>query len=223
MPKPTIQDEPLPGAKERLLEAATDIFGRYGYDTATTRMIAREAHVNIAAIPYYFNGKEGLYFAVIDHIVGLVLRQVQPIIAIVSASSFSGPDAKEKATSLLEQFLAGIVGFMIGSPEAHRVARIVLREQLDPSAAFDRIFAGFMEAALDTLTTLIQVISENDSERTAKIRAMTLIGQVLIFRVARETVVRGLAMKGYTRIETAEIQNIIIEQTRSLMAALQSH
>ena len=65
MPKRKSQNKTPQGAKERLLEAATDVFGRYGYEAATTRMIAKEAKVNIAAIPYYFNGKEGLYFAVI--------------------------------------------------------------------------------------------------------------------------------------------------------------
>ncbi len=51
------------GAQERLLEAALDIFGRDGYEAATTRAIAKKAGVNIAAIPYYYNGKEGLYRA----------------------------------------------------------------------------------------------------------------------------------------------------------------
>ena len=221
MPKPKNLDESLQGTKERLLEAATDVFGRYGYDAATTRMIAKEAKVNIAAIPYYFNGKEGLYFAVIDHVVDLISQRVRPITLMVSGCSFSGPNAKEKATALLEKLLTGLIGFMVGSTEAQRVARIILREQLDPSAAYDRIFAGFMATALNTLSTLIQVISDDNSERTAKIRAMTIFGQILIFRVARETVVRGLHMEGYNLIETGEIQKVIIEQTRSIITALQ--
>jgi len=216
-----IKDEPLQGAKERLLEAATDIFGRYGYDAATTRLIAREAKVNIAAIPYYFSGKEGLYFAVIDHVVDLVSSQVRPLTAMAAGTALLGPEAKDRAKELLEQFLTAMVGFMVGSPQAPRVARIILREQLDPSAAYDRIFDGFMATTLDTLATLIQLISDNHSARTAKIRAMTLIGQILIFRVARETVVRGLAMEGYNLTETVEIQQVIIEQTRAIMAALQ--
>jgi len=223
MPKRKSQDKTPQGAKERLLEAATDVFGRHGYEAATTRMIAKEAKVNIAAIPYYFNGKEGLYFAVIDQIVALISCQIHPITTMVAGSSFSGPAAKEKALALLEQFIAQMVGFMVGSPEAQRVARIILREQLDPSAAYDRIFAGFMAEALNTLTTLILVISENNSERTARIRAMTLIGQILIFRVARETVIRGLNMEGYNLIETVEIQKVIIEQTRSIMAVIQAN
>src|SRR3974377_1045109 len=52
----------------RLLEAAIPIFGRYGFDGASTRMLARAAGVNLQAIPYHFGGKEGLYLAAADHI-----------------------------------------------------------------------------------------------------------------------------------------------------------
>ena len=223
MTKRKQRKEILQGAKERLLEAATDIFGRFGYEPATTRMIAQQANVNIAAIPYYFNGKEGLYFAVIDSIVELISLQVQPVCTIVSDTEFTGTDGSEKATVLLEQFISAMVNFMVGSPEAPKVARIILREQLDPSSAYDRIFTGFMARVLDALTTLIIAISANMSKRTARIRAMTLIGQVLIFRVARETAVRGLQMEGYSQIETAEIRQIIIDQTRSIIAQLQTN
>jgi len=223
MSKRKNREETQQGAKERLLEAATDIFGRYGYEPATTRMIAHQANVNIAAIPYYFNGKEGLYFAVIDSIVDLISRQVQPVCTIVSDTTFSETDGSEKAIALLEQFISAMVNFMVGSPEAPRVARIVLREQLDPTSAYDRIFTGFMAGALDALTALIIAISKKMTKRTARIRAMTLIGQVLIFRVARETVVRGLQMEGYTQTETAEIRQVIIDQTHSIIAALQTN
>lgn len=220
MPKTKSQEEALQGAKERLLEAALDIFGRLGYDAATTRMIAREAGVNIAAIPYYFTGKEGLYRAVIDHIVELISSQLQEIGREVERCSFAEPDAKDRASQLLESILIKMIGFLVGSPEAPRVARIILREQLDPSAAYDRIFSGFMAPSLETLTKLILVISANTDKQTAKIRAMALIGQVIVFRVARETIVRGIGMQGYSPSETEDIGQLITEHTRFILAAL---
>lgn len=206
--------------QERLLDAAIDVFGKHGYDAATTRMIAREAQVNIAAIPYYFDGKEGLYRAVINHIVELIATQLQETREEIVNQSFSGPDAKEIATNLLEKLLAKIIIFIVGSPQAPRLARIILREQLYPSAAYDIIFSGFMAATLDALATLLIVISGNPSERTAKLRAMTVMGQILAFRVARETVVRALGMEGYSPEETEEIRQIILEHTRCITTVL---
>jgi AcrR family transcriptional regulator len=209
-----------PGAQERLLEAATDIFGRHGYDAATTRMIAGEAGVNIAAIPYYFEGKEGLYRAVINHIVGMVAGRLAESREEIARQSFTGPDAKEKAVTLLEQIVARLISFMIGSPQAPRVARIILREQMYPSAAYDIIFSGFMGSALDSMATLIMTISGDISRRKATLRAMSIVGQVLAFRVARETVVRALDITGYSPEETEEIREIIMEHTRCIIDGL---
>lgn len=197
-----------------------DIFGRYGYDAATTRMIVTLAGTNIAAIPYYFNGKEGLYRAVIRHVVDLVASQLEETWREISDRPFNGPQAKEEAIELLEQFVARFIRFMVGSPEALRISRIILREQMYPTAAYDLIFTGFMEKALDAFARLIMVITKNRSERIAKLRSMAIVGQVMAFRVARETIVRSLDLAGYSDSETAEIDRIILEHTRFIVAGL---
>lgn len=46
-------------AKLALLEAAIEIFGLNGPNSATTRQIAQRADQNIAAIAYYFGSKTG--------------------------------------------------------------------------------------------------------------------------------------------------------------------
>ena len=61
----------LPGerTRQKLIEAGVEIFGRYNFEATTTRMLADRAGVNLAAIPYHFKSKEGLYHAVVRHIV----------------------------------------------------------------------------------------------------------------------------------------------------------
>jgi len=207
-------------AQERLLETAVDVFGRYGYEAATTRMVARAAGVNIAAIPYYFGGKEGLYRAVVGHVVAMVKDQVADTMRSIAGQSYTGPDGRREATLALEGLLEKVTAFMIGSAEAPRVARIILREQLYPSAAYDLIFKGFLEPMLDTLATLLMVVASEPSRRIAQIRAMALVGQVMGFRMARETVVRAIGMQGYNDEERREIQQVILEHTRAMVAAL---
>jgi len=208
------------GARERLLEAAMDIFGRHGYDAATTRMIAGQAGANIAAIPYYFNGKEGLYQAVVRHISDLIAAQMEDTRREIAERSFSGPQAKVAATRMLEKLLTQFIRFMVGSAEAPRISRIILREQMFPTAAYDIIFTGFMGNLLDAAAKLIRVITGSRSKHTAKLRAMAIVGQVMAFRVARETVVRALDLEGYSASETAEIQRIILEHTRFITCGL---
>jgi hypothetical protein len=77
-----------------------------------------------------------------------------------------------------------------------------------------------MGSALDSMATLIMTISGDISRRKATLRAMSIVGQVLAFRVARETVVRALDITGYSPEETEEIREIIMEHTRCIIDGL---
>ena len=50
--------------KERLLDAAEEIFAREGYRAASLRAITARAAVNLAAVNYHFGSKRGLVEAV---------------------------------------------------------------------------------------------------------------------------------------------------------------
>jgi TetR/AcrR family transcriptional regulator len=50
----------------KLIDAATPLFARKGFAAVSVRELAVAAGVNIAAVSYYFRGKEGLYQAVLE-------------------------------------------------------------------------------------------------------------------------------------------------------------
>ena len=203
-----------PNTHGRLLEAGVDIFGKHGFDAATTRMIAQKAGVNIAAIPYYFKGKEGLYHAVVAHVAGKIESQVKSTLYEIESRAAKGNLDRKEALSLLEKLLEKMINFMVGSAEAPRFARIVLREQLYPSSAYDIIFNRIMEPMINAISKMVATATGTSLSRIASLRALTLIGQVIVFRVARETMVRALGLNGYSPEETAEIRGVILEQTR---------
>jgi AcrR family transcriptional regulator len=53
--------------RRQILEAATEIFARQGFEGTTTRQIAESAKVNEAIIFRHFPSKEELYWAVLEH------------------------------------------------------------------------------------------------------------------------------------------------------------
>jgi AcrR family transcriptional regulator len=215
---PEITD--TPNAKERLLEAAIDVFGKYGFSGATTRMIAQKADVNISAIPYYFNGKEGLYHAVIEHISKIIQAQIQGTLESIEERCKADNVKSKEATVLLETLLTRMINFILGSTQAPRFMRIILREQLDPSGAYNTIYGRVMAPVFTAIAEVITVIAHVTTKREAHLRAVMVLGQILAFRMARETVVRMLDVKGYTPEETVEIRKMIIEQTRAALKGL---
>ena len=146
--------------RERLLEAGLDVFGRFGYEQATTRRISRQAGVNIAAIPYYFGGKQGLYGEVVSYVIGAIMSRFETTMQEIDLQKAAGPPNASQALTLLLNMLGVIIEFMIGSPQALRSARIILREQLDPSDAYDIIFNRLMSPVIDMLAGLIAAATQ---------------------------------------------------------------
>jgi TetR/AcrR family transcriptional regulator, regulator of cefoperazone and chloramphenicol sensitivity len=53
-----------------------------------------------------------------------------------------------------------------------------------------------------------------------RLRALAIMGQVMAFRVARETIVRSLGFTGYSAEETRTIRRVILEQTRGAIESI---
>lgn len=56
----------------RLLDTASELFAAKGFTGVSVRDVTIAAKVNVSAVSYYYNGKDGLYQAVVEH-------QLQPI------------------------------------------------------------------------------------------------------------------------------------------------
>lgn len=65
--------------REALLKAATELFADRGYAGATVHAIAVRAHVNKAMINYHFQGKQGLYTAILKRDFGWALSQLNEL------------------------------------------------------------------------------------------------------------------------------------------------
>ncbi len=206
--------------RERLLERAIDVFGKQGFSGATTRMIASAAEVNISAIPYYFNGKEGLYTAVVEHIGEQVQLLMQETLLEIENGMRNPTINPQEAMDLLEIVLTNLINFLLGSTEALRFTRIILREHLDPSAAYGTIFSHIMSPLLTNIARLITIVTGISDPREVRLRALAVMGQAMTFRIARETMVRLLDLDGYSPKERDEIRRVILEQTRAALTGL---
>lgn len=67
-------------AREKILNAAEEIFALRGFGGARTAEIARKAGVNKALLHYYFTNKEGLYQAVMDRLLFDLIQIAQDVL-----------------------------------------------------------------------------------------------------------------------------------------------
>jgi AcrR family transcriptional regulator len=203
-----------PDTRTRLLEAGLDHFGRVGFEGANIRAIAAAAGANIAAINYHFGGKRGLYLAVAHHIVEGISSAIGPIAAEIVALAAKPRLVPDEARAALDRFVKTAGRLLATSPRAERWARFILREQLDPTDAFDIIYSNIMGRMHRTLTALVAAVLELDPEsEQARLEAFALLGQALIFRFARAAVLKRL---GWEVIGELEADRIVAQLARAV-------
>src|SRR5271169_4532433 len=114
-------------ARQRLVQSAIEVFGAYGFDGASTRILAEKAGVNLAAIPYYFGGKEGLYRATAEYIVEASNRELAPVLAAINtALAAARRPPRRVAARLLHDLLERFSWLLIGSGQAERWSNFVM-------------------------------------------------------------------------------------------------
>ncbi|MGD8340255.1 MAG: CerR family C-terminal domain-containing protein [Gammaproteobacteria bacterium] len=193
-------DAPTRGdaTREALIRAGIEMFGRDGFDSASTRAISEAAGVNQALIGYHFGGKPGLYLAALKFIADSVAARIGPLVATIEAEldveidADSGGAAPGRAIALLHGFTDAFAA-MLTSEDSKSWARLILREQQDPSEGFELLYEGVMRRVLDMTTRLVARARRLDAaDDRCKLTALTIVGQMLIFRAGREAVLRRM-------------------------------
>ncbi|CAN5382752.1 CerR family C-terminal domain-containing protein [soil metagenome] len=206
------------GAETRaqLIEAGLDVFGRLGFEGASTREIARAAKANLAAIVYHFGGKDGLHRAFAEHVAQSIMQRIGPTLAVVAdpAAAASPTAARAMLIRLIENF----VEVILGAAEAERWARFIVREQMQPTASFDVIYR-FLGGAATVATRLVEAALGKAEDETIRVRVFTLLGQVLVFRVAQALVMRRMEWRQIGDRERGLIRAVVIGQVNHILDA----
>ncbi|SNS79475.1 transcriptional regulator, TetR family [Sphingomonas laterariae] len=205
-------------ADERLLDTAIDQFGRHGFDGASTRAIAAAAGTAMSSITYHYGGKDGLYRAAARHIAHGIRRRMT---APMAAAFALGGDGSARGAS--EALLAILDGFaeVLTSGESEAWARFIVREQMAPTAAFEILYAEVMAGMAAYITTLLLRIGEGRiGEAEAQVKALAIFGQILVFRVARATVLHVTGWADVTPVEADEIKAVVRANTRAILESL---
>ena len=217
VPNPLSTESEL-DAKQRLIQAGLEIFGAFNLEGATTRQLAERAGVNQAAIPYYFGGKEGLYLAVIQYMLEHKGARVLPVAEEIRREMTSRELAPQEALALVRMLFSTIVSVLLEDQATTTWARIIVREQMQPTKAFDLVYERLIRHLHEALSALLAIVLQRKpTDPIVILRGHALVGQIMIFLSGRETIRRRLNWKKYTASEVRQIQQAIGEQLDLLL------
>ncbi len=209
--------------RKRLIEAGLNLFGLHGYEATTTRALAETAEANLAAIPYHFGGKDGLYRAVAQTVLETLSEKMNGFIDATEKEIETGIRTPEQAIVLAESLLAEFCEMVVMAPEADRWIRFMMREQMEPTEVFDMIYDGPLVRLRHVLTKLLAVISglETSHERL-RVTAIQLVGMIYILRTAQTSVMREMDWDSVNQTTYGTVRPIVLENVRIVLRGLQS-
>ena len=184
-----IQGVPMPdrsatlSTKDRIIETAGEIFGNYGFKAATIRSIARAAKVNVAAINYHFGDKEHLYRTVLLDIFSKGFETFPPVEPLAP-----GQDPEKQ----LRRFIRDMF-YRLASREGWNglagKGRLIAREFLDPTRAFEDILETYVKPHRDALLSIIAGLCHTHPEDPRlKPCAVSILGQCVYYAFARPVI-----------------------------------
>lgn len=204
------------GRRGALLDAAIDLFGRHGFDAVSIRAVAERARVNTAMISYYFGGKDKLYEAALGFIANDFARVVESPLTEAERFLIGSPLERNReykrncAVEHLDALLRPLIR-LICAPESTPRIRLILREHQDPSPAFRRVYVRFVGRALVALTGLIASARGRASPaEDDRLAAITLVGQILVFRVAHAGVLMLMDWDEFDNSRLERIQRCVL-------------
>ena len=200
---------------DRLLDIAIREFGAKGLEGASTRGIAAAAGTAMSAITYHYGGKEGLYLAAADRIAALMAQRMSDELAGEATIGHDDPTAAREG---LVRMLVRMADTM-AHPDTEAWSLFIVREQMHPTEAFERVYAGGMGRMLELLARLVRVATGCEP-RDACFAAMTLIGQPLALRASRAMFLRLLGSDRLGEPDLAAFKARIAANTHAILDRL---
>ncbi|UCC98088.1 MAG: TetR/AcrR family transcriptional regulator [Phycisphaerales bacterium] len=193
------------GVRDRLLDAAEELFSERGFDGTSVRELAVAAGCNVASVNYYFGGKEKLYEEVWRR--HLLLLRDSRVASIDKVMAETGGTPSLEA--LLHSFAYAFIGPLVDRRGGRRIIRLMAREMIDPHLSSD-MFGE--EVIRPTLTMMQKVLSQacpGLHESKVPLVVFSLVGQ-LLHTIRIRAMLQWTDDKALAMFEPAEVVNHIV-------------
>jgi AcrR family transcriptional regulator len=167
--------------RDKLIEAAGNVFAERGYRAATIREICRRAGANVAAVNYTFGDKMGLYTEVLRHSV----RAAQSDAMKAALDTSLSPE--ETIRGVIRVRLMTLVGQ--ARPDWH--IRLVLHEFSHPTPAMGRVVDEGMRPIYERVRKAVsEIIGLPPEHETTLLSVNSIVGQILFYKFSRPVLAR---------------------------------
>lgn len=167
--------------REKLLEAAAEVFADRGYYKATIREICRRANANVAAVNYTFGDKLGLYTEVLR--TSVKAPEMGKLTEVL--------DAAKSPEELLRSLIRARLQSLFAGNRPDWAFRIMMHEFSQPTPAMARVVdEGKRLVFKRALKAVGQILGLPPEHERTRLSINSIIGQVLFYTFSRPVLSR---------------------------------
>ena len=195
-----------PETRERLLEAAGEVFAECGFRAATIRGICERAKANVAAVNYHFGEKKELYRAVFDYARDYAPRFQQPVLS-------AGP-----AEQQLHAFIHTTLTRYFDQGRPAWLGKLIAQEMIDPTNMLDKLVTHQIRPNAERLKAIVrELIGRKVDEETLWLCVFSVVAQWLYYFHCGQVLKR---LNPDQRFGPAEVQRLADHITKFSITAL---
>jgi AcrR family transcriptional regulator len=177
------QERPVPDTRDRLLDAAAELFAERGFHGTKVRDIAQRSGANVAAANYHFGSKDALYLGVLRTQFTAIRERLDRRHGVPGGPELDGLPRAE-LIDLLRSRIETMLELLIGPPPGLH-GTLMIREMTDPTEALPVIVAEFIRPQIEELGTLLRRLSPGLADDDVERSVFSIIGQVMFYRLTR--------------------------------------
>jgi TetR/AcrR family transcriptional regulator, regulator of cefoperazone and chloramphenicol sensitivity len=185
--------------KQRLLEAAEDLFAAKGFDGVSVEEITRQAKANRAAVSFHFGGKERLYIEAVKYahrncISGAPLPEWP-----------AGTPAAERLRGFIHTFVLRMIADL--SPAS---AQLMMREMVQPTAACVEVVRDYVRPMADVLVGILdEMLPPSVPQPRRYLLGFSIVAQCLFYRTNRPIAALLMGEDEFNRLDAGVLSDHI--------------
>ncbi len=192
----------LDTTRERIVDAAGEMFADRGFDATTVRDICQRAGANIAAVNYYFGDKQRLYVEAVKRAHRWRMEQA-PL-----PDWPTGTSAETKFADFIATFIRRVRGGTGGTWHT----RLMMREMANPTAACAELVQSSIRPQFEILLRILrEMLPAHIAAEQLQLIAFSIVGQCLFYHFADPVIRNLLSADDYSALDIDKLASHITD------------
>jgi AcrR family transcriptional regulator len=189
--------------RQRVIEAAGEIFAKKGYEGATVREICQLGKANLAAVNYHFGDKHRLYVEAVKRA------------HMSRAEQFPLPEwpPGTPPQKKLADFVLTLLKRVIGPTDSQWQGELLMREIGRPSEACQELARDSIRPHFEVLSAIIAELAPRMSPQKRRLVAFSVVGQCLHYRVTAPVIQMLVSSEEYAAYQPELLADHITDLT----------